>query len=371
MFRKVFSSWTHRVGVRLRASAEAVREAAAAGAARSQPSRSLAAVHRQARLALHPALYLLLVPAAAGWLDLSSPSSSSSSSSSSLVAFCQSYEDTDVHESRRNLPLSRNFVADVVDAVSPAVVNIVCTASGYGQPASSGSGFIISRDGFIATNAHVVTNAAGEGVIVTMNNGIKRRAVVYAVDTLSDIAVLKLEDLGNEPLPVAPLGESAKVRSGEFVIAIGSPMMLQNSASLGIISATARHASELGLSNNRSEFLQTDAAVNVGNSGGPLVNLDGSVIGINTLKVRGTDGISLAIPIDVASIIIKQLIAFRKVTRPYVGLKMAEVILTDDNSVQRKHRRNGRLATPILAQTKVMVLEVQPHSPAASSGLVR
>lgn len=97
------------------------------------------------------------------------------------------------------------------------------------------------------------------------------------------------------------------------MIAIGSPMQLQNSVSFGIVSATARHASELGLSNNRSEYIQTDAAINVGNSGGPLVNLDGEVVGINTMKVKGTDGISLAIPMDTATQIIDQLVKYGKV----------------------------------------------------------
>lgn len=233
--------------------------------------------------------------------------------------------------------LGLTLVADVVEAISPAVVNIISESSnnGFFAGASGGSGFIIRRDGFIVTNAHVIANGDADQIIVTMKSTRRRRAVVHALDTLSDLAVLRLLDVEDEVLPVAPLGRSAKVRAGEFVIAIGSPMLLQNSASFGIVSATARHASELGISNNRSEYIQTDAAVNTGNSGGPLVNLDGEVIGINTLKVKGADGISLAIPIDVAEKIVKQLIENKRVIRPFVGLKMQDMISPDEYSTNR------------------------------------
>jgi HtrA serine peptidase 2 len=282
--------------------------------------------------------------------------------------------------------LSRNFVADVVEAVSPAVVNIVCS-TGYGV-VSSGSGFILNSDGFVVTNAHVVSANNGR-VVVTLFDGKKREAFVHSVDSASDIALLRLHDTsssssssaywpissstttaaGADRLEPASLGCSHKVRSGEFVIAIGSPMQLANSASLGIVSATARHASELGLSNNRSEYIQTDAAINTGNSGGPLVNLDGEVIGINTMKVRGTDGISFAIPIDVASQIIQQLLLSKKVTRPFVGLKMANVL---PDSV-RNSGRGGRGLLPSLSthEMQVIVVEVVPDSPASKAGLTR
>lgn len=158
--------------------------------------------------------------------------------------------------------------------------------------------------------------------------------------------------------------------TGEFVIAIGSPMRLQNSASLGIVSATARHASDMGIPNNKSEYIQTDAAINVGNSGGPLVNVDGEVIGINTMKVQDSDGISFAIPIDSAIQIIHQLMNYGKVTRPYVGLKMANFI--DTGAKQRRSRENRQaLALSSLEVPQVLVLDVIQGSPAYQAGICR
>lgn len=287
--------------------------------------------------------------------------------------------------------LCRNFVADVVQQVSPSVVNIVCVGSGSGGifapqvTAATGSGFIITKSGFVVTNAHVVAaaNAAG-GVVVTLSNGRKLKGQVHSSDPTSDLALIKLETNGLE-LPIASLGTSGTARSGEFVVAIGSPMMLANSASLGIISATARHASELGMSNNRSEYIQTDAAINVGNSGGPLVNMDGEVIGINTMKVKGVDGISFAIPMDVASIIIRQLMTSGRVVRPFVGLKMAVVVGDEYGSHQRigSGVSRGRRSTSQQQQrqqlemllnakpTQVIVLDVVRGSPAQQAGLER
>ncbi len=285
-----------------------------------------------------------------------------SSSSSSFTAHC----DNNAHA----FPLSRNFVADVVEVVSPAVVNIMCSAGYHGMGASSGSGFIISSDGVIVTNAHVVAPSADGKCVVTLHNGKKRNAMIKSMDAQSDIAIIKIDD-AKEPLPVASLGTSSKVRSGEFVIAIGSPMHLQNSASLGIVSATARHASELGLSNNRSEYIQTDAAINVGNSGGPLVNLDGEVIGINTMKVKGTDGISFAIPIDIASQIIKQLLERGKVTRPYVGLKMALAKKMHRRGGMYRQYGGGSAGGSDDDETQIVVLDVVRGSPAHLAGLER
>eukprot|EP01039_Chlorochromonas_danica_P007660 gene7660-8465_t len=287
-------------------------------------------------------------------------------------SFSEEEESVENRNPRRALPLTRNFVADVVEAISPTVVNIVCmSGNSFLGGASSGSGFIISSAGYIVTNAHVVANCSeNDQIIVTMKSGKKRVARLHSIDQQSDLAIIKLNDIEDEILPVAPLGQSSKVRAGEFVVAIGSPMLLQNSASLGIISATARHASELGISNNRSEYLQTDAAVNVGNSGGPLVNLDGEVIGINTLKVAGTDGISLAIPIDVAQQIIKQLLLNKRVIRPYVGLRMAEMVAEPrEYSTNRLYRKSHKYPPAIAGDAKVVVVDVQSGSPAQQAGL--
>ncbi|XP_029349502.1 serine protease HTRA2, mitochondrial isoform X1 [Echeneis naucrates] len=212
-----------------------------------------------------------------------------------------------------------NFIADVVEKSNPAVVYIEIMGrhpfSGREVPVSNGSGFIISSDGLIVTNAHVVANK--RGVRVKLNNGDMYQATVQDVDQVADIATIKIMATvraagisGNspksnkagtipvfkKPLPTLPLGQSSDVRQGEFVVAMGSPFALRNTITSGIVSSVQRGSKELGLSNSNMDYIQTDATIDFGNSGGPLINLDGEVIGINTMKV--TAGISFAIPSD-------------------------------------------------------------------------
>ena len=170
---------------------------------------------------------------------------------------------------------------------------------------------------------------------------------------------------GGDELPVAKLGSSAALRVGEFVVALGSPMHLQNTVTFGIVSAVARHASELGLNRNRSEYIQTDAAINVGNSGGPLVNVTGEVIGINVMKLDHSAGISFAIPIDSALAIVRQLIENKRVVRPYIGLQMAPLV-----NGQRKSKF-GRSRELITEDTTIVILDVDSSSPASAAGLRR
>ncbi|XP_061439773.1 LOW QUALITY PROTEIN: serine protease HTRA2, mitochondrial [Rhineura floridana] len=189
-----------------------------------------------------------------------------------------------------------NFIADVVERTAPALVYIEILGrhpfSGREVPISNGSGFVVSADGLIVTNAHVVANR--RRVRVRLASGEEYDAVVRQVDQVADIAAIKID--AKHPLPMLPLGRSSDVRQGEFVVAMGSPFALRNTITSGIVSSAQRGGRELGLAASDMEYIQTDAAIDFGNSGGPLVNLDGEVIGVNTMKV--TPGISFAIPSD-------------------------------------------------------------------------
>lgn len=141
--------------------------------------------------------------------------------------------------------------------------------SGREVPISNGSGFVVASDGLIVTNAHVVADR--RRVRVRLPSGDTYEAMVTAVDPVADIATLRIQT--KEPLPTLPLGRSADVRQGEFVVAMGSPFALQNTITSGIVSSAQRPARDLGLPQNNVEYIQTDAAIDFGNSGGPLVNL--------------------------------------------------------------------------------------------------
>jgi serine protease Do len=193
---------------------------------------------------------------------------------------------------------------------------------GYEQPQrqGEGSGFIVSADGYILTNAHVVADA--DEVTVRTLDRREYSAKVVGIDRRSDVAVLKIE--GNQ-LPVVKIGDPSKLRAGEWVLAIGSPFTFENTVTAGIVSATGRSMpGEDGL----VPFIQTDVAVNPGNSGGPLFNLNGEVVGINSQiysRSGGWMGLSFAIPIDVAANVRDQLVATGKVTRGRIGVQIQEV----------------------------------------------
>lgn len=257
-------------------------------------------------------------------------------------------------------------ITTAVEQVGPAVVTILGTIPGgqslFGRLPDqqvSGSGVIISADGYILTNNHVVENAAQ--VVVLLADGTELPADVVGTDLFSDLAVLKTQ--GEMPA-IANLGNSDALKPGETVIAIGSPLGdFVNSVTVGVISATGR-ALDTGNGYRMEDLVQTDAAINQGNSGGPLVNLAGEVIGINTLIVRGSglgsavaEGLGFAIPTNTARVVAEQIISQGYVARPYLGVRWQAV--------------TPRLARSydLPVQWGAFITEVVPGGPAASAGL--
>ncbi|MDR0928031.1 MAG: Do family serine endopeptidase [Ignavibacteria bacterium] len=188
-----------------------------------------------------------------------------------------------------------------------------------------GSGVIITTDGYIVTNCHVVQNATEDGITVTTWDKKEYPAKLIGSDSLSDLAVIKIEE---KSLPVAHFGNADDLETGQFVIAVGNPMGLNHTVTHGIISALGRE--QLGMGNSRSiaNYIQTDAAINPGNSGGGLFDLNGSLIGINTLIATSTGsfvGYGFAIPIDIVKSTAQDLIATGKVQRGYIGAMVTNV----------------------------------------------
>ncbi|NER82994.1 MAG: trypsin-like serine protease, partial [Leptolyngbya sp. SIO1D8] len=237
-----------------------------------------------------------------------------------------------------------NFIAAAVERVGPSVVRIDAARtvaqrfpSVFDDPffrqffgdrgipdeprtrveQGTGSGFIIDAEGLIVTNAHVIEGA--DRVIVTLKDGREFPGEVLGEDTLTDIAVIRVEASG---LPAVTIGDSEQLRPGEWAIAIGNPLGLDNTVTAGIISATGRSSSQIRVPDKRVSFIQTDAAINPGNSGGPLLNERGEVIGVNTAIIGGAQGLGFAIPINTAQQIAQELITKGYVEHPYLGIQM-------------------------------------------------
>jgi serine protease Do len=189
------------------------------------------------------------------------------------------------------------------------------------EPRASGSGVIVDPAGYILTNNHVIENA--QDITVRLSDARKFTATLVGRDPKTDLAVLKVE--APAPLPAAELGDSERLRVGQWVVAIGNPFGLDRTVTVGIVSATARN--RVGVTTYEN-FIQTDASINPGNSGGPLLNLDGRVIGINTAIVAAGQGIGFSIPINEAKTVMGQLIARGKVVRGWLGIVIQDV--TDD-----------------------------------------
>lgn len=226
-----------------------------------------------------------------------------------------------------------------------------------------GSGFIIDRSGEILTNAHVVNQA--DKVTVLLKDGRTFEGKVQGVDEVTDLAVVKISAGGD--LPVATLGNSSDVQVGDWAIAVGNPLGLDNTVTLGIVSTLKRTSGQVGIPDKRIDFIQTDAAINPGNSGGPLLNDQGEVIGINTAIRPDAMGIGFAIPIDKAKSIKDQLMRGEKVSHPYLGIQMGT--LTPEIARQNNTDPNSPLSVPEI--NGVLVVRVLPDSPAASAGLRR
>ncbi|XP_048826985.1 serine protease HTRA3-like isoform X1 [Brienomyrus brachyistius] len=265
-----------------------------------------------------------------------------------------------------------NFIADVVEKIAPAVVHIELFLRhplfGRNVPLSSGSGFIVSDTGLIVTNAHVVSSAAPvsgqQQLRVQTQDGEVHEANIKDIDKKLDIATIKVTP--QKKLPVLLLGHSADLRPGEFVVAIGSPFALQNTVTTGIVSTAQRDGKELGLRDSDMDYIQTDAIINYGNSGGPLVNLDGEVIGINTLKVAA--GISFAIPSDRITRFLNESLdkhskEVRSVKKRFIGIRMLTITQALVEELKQQNTDFPDISSGIY------VHEVVANSPAQKGGI--
>ena len=227
-----------------------------------------------------------------------------------------------------NAPLIAGFVpptslAPLVKAVSPGVVNVSTVPlgprgkGGASSRRSLGSGFVISPDGFVVTNNHVVQ--AAQGILVQLADGREYMAEVIGRDDATDVALLRLQDAPGD-LPLVYLGDSDAMAVGDWVVAIGNPFGLDHSVSHGMISAKER---VLGIG-AFDDFIQTDALINPGNSGGPLFNMRGEVIGVNTAIISQGQGIGFALPINMVKELIPNLRANGRLARGWLGVRIAE-----------------------------------------------
>ncbi|OUL29799.1 serine protease [Nostoc sp. RF31YmG] len=278
-----------------------------------------------------------------------------------------------------------NFITEVVQRVGPAVVRINSSRTVKAQlpegfnddpflrrffgsqlpqenqvQRGTGSGFIIGNDGRILTNAHVVDGA--DTVTVILKDGRSFKGKVLGKDELTDVAVVKIQASN---LPTVTLGNSDQLQPGQWAIAIGNPLGLDNTVTTGIISATGRTSNQIGAPDKRVEFIQTDAAINPGNSGGPLLNARGEVIGMNTAIIQGAQGLGFSIPINTAQRISNQLVATGKAQHPYLGIQM--VGLTPELKQNINSDPNSGLS--VEEDKGVLVVKVVPNSPAAKAGI--
>ena len=223
------------------------------------------------------------------------------------------------------------------------------------RQAGQGSGFIISKDGYILTNTHVVGDA--DKITVRLSDGREFKAKRIGADAKTEIALIKIET--DDDLPVLEIGDTDKLQTGEWVIAIGNPFGLKETLTVGVVSAKGR--SGIGIT-DYEDFIQTDAAINPGNSGGPLLNIDGKVVGINTAiysRSGGYMGIGFAVPIDMAMRVKEQLVEHGKVTRGYLGVLLNPGPVTEEMAGSFGRKEAGG----------VLIADVEKEGPAAKAGI--
>ncbi|MDJ0660302.1 MAG: HhoA/HhoB/HtrA family serine endopeptidase [Crocosphaera sp.] len=277
-----------------------------------------------------------------------------------------------------------NFIAQAAQKVGPAVVRIDATRQVSDQMGETfehpffrrffgndipiprehiergtGSGFILTPDGQLLTNAHVVDGT--KEVKVTLKDGQVYRGKVLGTDPMTDVAVVKIEA---DNLPTVDIGNAEQLNPGEWAIAIGNPLGLDNTVTVGIISALGRSSSEVGVPDKRVRFIQTDAAINPGNSGGPLLNAQGEVIGINTAIRADAQGLGFAIPIETAQRVANQLLTTGKAAHPYLGIHM----ITLNPELRKELNEDQQLGFKVTNNEGVLVVRVVNDSPAQKAG---
>ncbi|MER3434025.1 MAG: serine protease [Leptolyngbya sp. ERB_1_1] len=280
---------------------------------------------------------------------------------------------------------NENFISAAVDRAGPAVVRINATRRvssdvpeafrnpvfkrffGDQLPApedrverGTGSGFLLSSDGRLLTNAHVVEGT--DTVEVALKDGRTFEGRVVGTDSVTDVAAVKI-DAGQ--LPTVTLGKSSSLIPGQWAIAIGNPLGLDNTVTAGIISATGRSSSQVGVSDKRVSFIQTDAAINPGNSGGPLLNDRGEVIGINTAIRADAQGLGFAIPIETAQRVAEQLFTKGNVDHPYLGIQMIDLT----SAIRDELNKESGGKAQVTEDQGVFVARIAENSPAAQGGL--
>jgi len=249
-------------------------------------------------------------------------------------------------------------VIEVVDRVGPAVVRLAVHAGGKTQadrsPGGTGSGVIVAPDGLILTNSHVAGTASR--IEVTTADGRDLHARLVGDDPDTDLALIRVDEAVT--LPAAPLGDSKRLKRGQLVIAIGNPLGFESTVTTGVVSALGR---SLRSRNGRliDDVIQTDAALNPGNSGGPLVSSHGEVVGINTAMIMGAQGICFAVAANTASFVLGELVRHGRVRRAFIG------IAAQATAIPPLRRRAAGLAQ----DRAVMIATVEPDSAAARAGL--